>query len=254
MQPIHLSCTALAGTGKVGIIPADENGYREVILGAIGVYNSAGEYYVDDDHVRSLFMEGSILQRRIAKGVCRSELGHPKKQPGMTDQEYMQRILSIEETNVSSHIREVRVGTSTMKDHKGHQVVPIYGIVKPSGPHMDHVEAQFANPDENVAYSIRSLTRNRRVGNTWHKQLRTVVNWDNVNEGGIDVANKYDSPALEDFSEENGFFLPNTLDGLETAPESFTASLESSGIDVTMLRTELGWAKVQKMEIPSHSW
>ena len=71
------SCTALAGTNKVGKLRADENGYREMVLGAYDFDNSAGAVYPFES-AQSLFKSSSSLMRRIANGQCRGEYGHPK--------------------------------------------------------------------------------------------------------------------------------------------------------------------------------
>ena len=44
-QRATFSCTSLMGTNKAGVLKPDENGYYTVVLGALDVYNSAGDFY-----------------------------------------------------------------------------------------------------------------------------------------------------------------------------------------------------------------
>ena len=61
------SCTALAGTNKVGRLKTDEHGYRQMVLGAYDFDNSAGATYPFES-AKSLFESSSSLMRRIANG------------------------------------------------------------------------------------------------------------------------------------------------------------------------------------------
>lgn len=254
MTSVNYSCTVLAGTNKVGKLKADSNGYYEMIVGAVAMENSAGQFYEGGDDVLALFGPGSSLHRRISNGQCRAELGHPKKEPGMSMNDYVQRILSIEEKNVCAHFKSVRLDSNLMKDDKGNPVIATIAMVKPSGPQGTFLKESMENHEENVAFSIRSLTANRIVGGRMHKKLQTVVGWDQVNEGGISIANKYDSPALEDYSEDSILLVPEYLDQIDRTAELHPVGLESNGISTTMLRTELGWQKVQKIELASNNW
>lgn len=191
------SCTALVGSNKIGILKADENGYYTVVLGALDVFNNAGSFYPYES-AKSLFQQSSSLMRRIANGACRAEYGHPNREPGMSDQEYIARILRIDEKNICAHIAEVWIDTSSIKDLKtGRPVVAIMGKVKPMGPYGHVLEAQFKNPKENVAFSIRSLTDDIMRGGINNKNIRIIVCWDYVNEPGIGCAYKFNSPSLE---------------------------------------------------------
>lgn len=191
------TCTALYGTNKTGKLRCDPDGYYDVILGALDYWNSAGAFYAFAP-AKKLFEESSALQRRVAKGVLRGEMGHPRRLPGMSDRQYLMRILEIDEKCVSHHIKEVTIEQNKIQDKQGNQVIAIMGRVKPAGPYGDALHQSFENPNENTCFSIRSITDDviDRNGNRI-KNLLEIVTWDAVNEPGLAIANKYDHPSLE---------------------------------------------------------
>lgn len=196
---VRFQCTALAGTNKAGILRKDEKGYREVVVGALNVFNSAGQYYTFE-HAKGLFENSSQLQRRVTKGNLFTELGHPKKLPGMTDDDFTRRILQIDEGNICGHIRSVDLDFNRVKDEHGKPVIAMLAWVGPSGPHGLALERSFDNPDENVCFSIRAFTDDYRHGGIVHRHLKTIVTWDKVTEPGISVANKWMAPSLEELT------------------------------------------------------
>lgn len=195
MNRMVLGCTALRGSNKAGILRPDDKGYYEVVLGALDFQNSYGAVYPQAP-AREMFKEGSGFMRRLRAGYCRGEYGHPKMEPGMTDRDYLRRILTIEETRISHHHRDVWIDVERVK-HQGRPVISIMGNVKPAGPYGQHLQASLDNPDENVAFSIRSLTDDYMVRGQLKKNLREVVGWDFVVEPGLAPANKYQAPSLE---------------------------------------------------------
>lgn len=194
-----LGCTALLGINKSGILKPDENGYYTVVLGALGFKNSIGAVYPEQS-ARQFFKESSGLMRRIRGGYCRGEYGHPKPY-GLTEQEWITRILTIEETRTCFHIVEVWLDNKTVKDATGRFVLAIMGKIKPSGPYGNVLAESLQNPLENVAFSIRSLTEDRFAGGRIEKHIREIATWDYVTEPGLAVANKYQSPSLESFAD-----------------------------------------------------
>lgn len=195
------SCTALLGTNKAGVLKPDAEGYYTVVLGALNFYNSAGDFYPYES-AKDLFSESSSLMRRIKNGACRAEYGHPKLQPGMSQRDFLARILSIHEDKVCAHIKEVILDDKSVKDIDGKPVMAIVGKVKPCGPYGAVLKESLDNPSENVCFSIRSLTKDVYDGIVNKKNLLQIICWDYVNEPGISVANKYQSPALEGINDK----------------------------------------------------
>jgi hypothetical protein len=203
-EMVRYTATKLNGTGKQGKLVADADGYYEYIVGGLNVLNSVGEFY-QSAGVVELFDKSSIFKRRIQNGNLKAELGHPKRLPGMSDDDFINRILSIEETNVCAHFKDIWLDLDFGKNHpeyKNRNLVAIMALVKPAGEKGPALAKSFENPSENVNFSIRSLTKDFNVGMMRHRMIRTIITFDCVTEPGIHIANKWDSPALETYSDE----------------------------------------------------
>lgn len=236
------TCTALAGTNKVGKLTPDSDGYYTMCVGGLNAFNSANNYYPLGP-AKELFESSSSLMRRIANGNCKGEMGHPKPLPGQSSRDFIQRVLQIEETRVSHHFRRVWLEEQGVKDAKGRPIVAIMAEVKPSGPMGPALKESFDNPHENVCFSIRSITNDRR-GTTGflEKNLKTIVTWDVVTEPGISAAHKYNSPALESLNET--IVMPEHLNAIEADYRRQGISVENTGLND--IRQDLGWNEVRR--------
>lgn len=200
MATVHYGCTALLGTNKAGVLKPDAQGRYDMVLGALEYPNSVGDIYTLKS-AQEFFKPGSSLMRRVGKGQLRSEYGHPKKLPGQSENEYLTRILTIEETLVCAHISDIYIDFDGVRDPEtGNKIIAIRGKIKPSGPYGSVLKEMLDDPNQNVAFSIRSLTLNRQVGYRQHKDFTQIVTWDYVNEPGLAPANKYAVPTLESHS------------------------------------------------------
>lgn len=194
--------TVFSSQNKKGVLTPDENGYYTVVLGGLNTYNSAGEFYTAGK-AEAIFENSSSFQRRVQGGALYAELGHPKKAPGMSLDEYYRRVLSIEETNICAHISEVWLDPdfgrkNPQRDNPN--IIAIMGKIKPTGPHAEVVKTAFENPKQNPAFSIRSITDNEMVGGRMEKTLSTIITFDYVLEPGIAIAKKSENPSMEDNS------------------------------------------------------
>lgn len=250
MEQVVYNCTSLAGSNKVGNIKPDCNGYYKVVLGAFDFKNSCGENYPFKS-AKHLFDSSSSLMRRLRNGQCNGELGHPKKLPGMSYKDYIQRILEVREENVSHHIRSVIVDNSSIKDEFGKNVIAVIGEVKPSGPHGAILKESMENPSENVAFSVRSLVSQSMENGVMQKHMKVLITWDRVNEPGISVANKYESPSLEVIAPEY-HITRDSLDIIDSDLEEI--GNEEKRADIRMIKTALGWDKVEVISLPSMGW
>lgn len=202
MDKVRFTATKLNGLNKKGILKPDANGYYTMPIGGLNAWNSAGQYYTLQG-AEQLFKSSSILMRRIGNGNLKSELGHPMPEKGMSENQYVNRVLTIKEDNVIAHIAEVWLDMEFGKKNpqlKNPELVAIMGRVKPSGPHAAALQSSFDNPEENVCFSIRGLTRDVFERGICKRVLTTIVTWDCVTEPGISFANKWDAPALEELS------------------------------------------------------
>lgn len=205
---IRFGATKLAPTGKTGILVPDEYGYYTVILGALNTFNSAGDWYTSKG-AEDLFKSSSTFMRQIAKGVLHSEHGHPVRETGMGDRQFLTRVNIVREDRISSHIADVwldfdytknfpeRAAAATRRLPGEGVLIPIAGKVKPTGPYEKPVKDGLDNPKQNIAYSIRAFTEDFVERGQNIRVLDSIITWDSVVEPGINIATKWDSPALE---------------------------------------------------------
>lgn len=239
-RSVSYSCTLVHGTGKKGVLLKDEKGYYEVTLGAFNIYNSAGDYYPLLDSVKEMFAPNGALRRRLDRGFCRGELDHPAPQPGQTAMDFVKRVLAIQPEKVSHHISSVRLEES--RDDKGNAVVLVIGRVRPSGPYGAVVADALDNTEENAAFSIRSLADRKVVAGRAERHVNMIVTWDYVNEPGIAVANKYQTPTMESLG--NSILVTEEILRKICTVSDSTVSVESQQA-ATMVLDELGWKKVE---------
>lgn len=238
-ETIKFTSTKLAGTNKVGVIKPDADGYYEMVVGGLNAFNAMGEYYTLEG-ARQLFEQSGSLMRRIKAGCLKGETGHPKfdETPGNTkaelEQNYMTRIMRIDERNVCCFFREIWLDSNYGKTHpefKNPNLVAIMAKVKPAGPNGNALEAAFNNPGENVCFSIRALTRDYYNRGTNYRVLQNIVTWDWVIEPGIASATAFSSPALESMSEKT--FRMSSLEHVVKNLKSNSLALENDKILAT---------------------
>lgn len=182
-------------------IKQDGNGYYYVTLGALNCYNSAGAYYVADGVKDLIENQSNLFARRLANGYLNGEMGHPNLVPGMSHNEFLIRNLKIEQSNISHHIKAVEL-VPTDEDSGlpgGGKIIKVMGWVKPSGEKGQYLKEALDNPDNNVAFSIRSLTNDTPVKGVLIKKIMQIITWDWVVEPGIACANKWSTVAMESF-------------------------------------------------------
>lgn len=207
---------------KEGIIKPDENGWYLVNLGALEYPNSRGEIY-DEGSARAFLTADNPFTRKLRKGCLAGELGHPMRETGMTDSQWLERVLTIAETNESHTIMSVTIDTTAV-DRSGRRYTAIRGKVKPSGPHKQILLDKFADPNINVCFSVRSFAKNIVGMGGTKKHFLNIITFDYVLEPGLAVANKYESPALES----------HTSDVSMLAIEQYAVKLEANKSGLSM--------------------
>lgn len=189
---LRYTCVALAGVNNTADLEKDEWGYRKVLLGALNVYNSEGTFYLHEDS-KHCFETSNAFMRRVAAGNLHGEEDHPAWEPGMTEADFIARNEWIETKNVACHIRDVWT-IITDEVCNGLPVVEIWGWVKPDRDRGPLLEAAFANPHQNVCFSLRALVREKRLPNgETIRKIDEMFTFDWVIEDGLRICNKYSS-------------------------------------------------------------
>lgn len=194
--------TIFSSRGKEGVLTPDSDGYFSVVVGALNSVNSAGEFYTAEG-VIDLFKGSSQLMRRISNGALYSELGHPKRLPGMSLNDFYYRVISIEETNICGHFSEIKLDMDFGRSNpelNSPNLIAIIAKVKPAGPKADALKLALENRKQNTAFSIRGLTDNYSANGKTVRKLTNIITFDFVTEPGISIADKVYSPAVESFS------------------------------------------------------
>jgi hypothetical protein len=238
-ERVMFNNTILKGINKGGILKPDENGYYDMVLGALGVMNSAGENYVNTAVARRTFEENGTLIRRINQGLLRGEYGHPDPADSPNFLAFESRVRKIKEDRISHHISKVWLEEI---EYKGKKVLGIIGKVKPCGPHGKALEDSINNPEENVTFSGRYYSNVANVRGVRQREIHTVATWDFVSEPGIECANKYASPSLESIGDMmiDEAQMQAAVDQEEENQE-LAMSMESSGITAKVLMKDLGF-------------
>lgn len=199
MEVLKFTETVMKNSGKKGILTPDSDGYYEMMVGALNVYNSASEFYTAGEVVH-LFNSSSNFQRRVKTGALYAELGHPEREPGMSNEDFYRRMNTIKESNQCAHFSEVWLDFDYGKKHpelNSPEMIGIIAKLKPAGVKALDVELAINNPKQNCAFSIRGITENKYRNGRVERTLTTVVTFDKVTEPGISVADKVMAPGLE---------------------------------------------------------
>lgn len=237
---VTFTCTRLNGTNKVGDLKKNERGYYVMVVGALNMFNSAGMYY-RADAAKQFFEESSSFMRRVKRGALRGEYGHPRRDPTMSMQAYYGRLLQIHEDKVCVHFASVWLDFDNYKDDQGRPIVAILAEVAPNGPLGHILEKQLQNPAENVCFSIRSFTDDRMERGVINRYIKTIVTFDYVNEPGMAVAEKFNSPALEGL--EDVTFTRGQVEAgsVQLIDANQAVGNESVQLNVHELMTALNW-------------
>ena len=191
-----LARKASSGSGRM---KADSEGYVDIVMGSFDDYNSQGEYYAMRG-AEKLFEGSSIFARRIKAGQLFSELTHPAREAKQSRREYFNRLLRIDDQQVSTHIKSVTLDSElwkTNKDTMAKGAIAVIGKIKPYGPYASTAMEAINTPSINLAYSVRSFTKNQLVNGTNIKHMVELVTWDQVGSQGIPSANKWTGVGLE---------------------------------------------------------
>lgn len=260
---VRYGATALGGANPVKHLTMDNRGYRKVVLGAFNIPNKSGIVYPFLPQVEALFKPGSSFYNTLMDRKLKGECGHPSPL-GMTLEQYLIRLQKTDPTRVAVHIVEIELCET--KTDRGLPVVLVYGWVKPSGPYGPSLEKQLENPEENVSFSLRSLTDPIVVDGKMCKVVWCMITYDLVENQGIQYADKDQTLQLvnKDMNVRININagLEELTPGVYFTPEHFeaairmanTGGLEDDSKSLAMIQTELGWNKVQVTDLRALNW
>lgn len=237
MSAAMLECTVLKGFNNTGTIKRLDNNYVLVVLGALEYPNSGGAVY-DEGSGKEFFKSTSSTMRRIAQGVMYGELGHPPQRECKNYDDYVERIHTILEKNVAIHIRKAYLDYNYVTPD-GRKCIAIMGEICPDGPHAAVVERKLNNPHCNLAFSIRSMATDKFVRGRKRKYLDNIITWDVVNEPGLDLATKFNSPSCESFTVETTPVRPDVIERLVERSKRDGVAVESALLDTAKVLSHL---------------
>lgn len=238
MSKVMFGARKLANLKKEGVIKPDDDGYYTLVVGALECYNSIGAFYTIEG-VRKLFGPGSIIERRVANGCLRAEVNHPEWTSTMSEKDYVKRMLHIDMGNTCAHFRKIWLDENFGKNHPEYgnpNLIAIMAEVKPAGDKKHILQEALDNKYENVCFSIRATADEVMIRGKMVRVLTDVLAIDFVNEGGISVASKWDSPATESITEADAVRLTERI-LKKVAEESKSMAMESSAEAASYLMT-----------------
>lgn len=243
MKTILFTNAILKGINKGGTLKPDDQGRYTVVLGAIGVLSTTNDLYVDNPIVRKRFAPDGRFAEMVAKGLCRGEFGHPSPEGYATEMAFERRVRRIDEKLISHHIYEIWLEDII---YQGKKTTCIMGLIKPVGPYGVHLKEMLDDPGQNVCFSGRYFSDVSKLGGITHREIHTVITWDFVFMPGVECAQKYMSPTLENV---DGFYVdPVSLKKqIEEEQKLGVMSLENGGMTAAELWDDLG---VKHIDIP----
>lgn len=175
------------------------DGWYHVNVGKFNAFNVGGELYLVDGVREMINDPQSRVGQKLAMGYLKGEREHPVQEKGMTKTEYLLRLLHIEPTNISHHIKSIEfedTGIPTGKGFKGN-VLNCTAWIKPdAGPIGQILKHDLDDPEINVAFSLRSIITSQNVNGVRVNKVETFITFDWVFMPGMDTANKWDTKTL----------------------------------------------------------
>ncbi len=182
---------------KLAAAKQDADGYfcdiPAIALGKVTRNNTA---YEVEPTVAQLRGPDTSIYKRLTEGVLFSEYGHPFVD--LSTELGLSRLLHLEPTRKSSHIRKMEVRHIDDLD-----LDIIFMDMKPAGPYGQYFAEQMLDPTQNCAFSLRGISKVRidRASRVVYKRLNPLVTIDTgMAGGGFKVASKRYMPSVESLS------------------------------------------------------
>lgn len=199
-KQFQVGCEVMSAQNKVGLLKKNEKGeYLDIVFGALEFRNSTGSTYSLESG-EDLLRPGSLFSDMLTSGQAKGEYWHPKREAGWTDEQWFQRIMYCEE-KYTSHLH-TSMWIDMIKPHGYDRKIPAFiGNLLPTGPYGDTLEKQLDTPQDNVSFSIRSITDDIKLSDgTFYKKILAASGFDHVTRPGIKIASKANAISLENAS------------------------------------------------------
>lgn len=208
--------------------PIDKDGYyTDVPAAVIGTVSRNNTCYDAPSFIQQL-KGPSNFSKRVMEGVAASEYGHPFI-ANPNSSEGIARLLHIEPTRISNHIRSVSVRHIDDLD-----IDMVFMDTKPAGPYGKYFEESMEDPTRNTAFSLRGLSKAHQDPRTHviHKSLFAFVTFDSgvVGSGFKETTKRYIAGARESLGvDENQNISCESID---------TYDISVNADDLAVLRTQ----------------
>jgi len=199
-KQFRVGCEVMSAQNKTGILRKNEKGeYCDLVLGALEFPNSGGSTYSLSSG-EDMLREGSLFRDCLMNGQAKGEYWHPSKEPGMTDEDWFRRIMYTAEKN-TCHLHTSMWIDFIIPAGSNKKVPAFIGNIIPTGPYGETLDKQLNLPQDNVSFSIRSITDDIALPNgTYRKKILAANGFDHVTRPGIKIATKSNSVSLENAS------------------------------------------------------
>lgn len=192
MAILTFSAERLRTGGNQGIIKPDAAGYYEMCIGGFNVANAGGAFYTAESATR-LFSANGDLMRRLATRNLRGEAGHPRRPPGMSDTDWVNRCLDVDEARSCVYWSKFTLDESYGRNnpHLGNpEMVGVMGRFRPGGAMGDFLARDMEDPETDVSFSVRAFSREVKNRGRTIYDMQVLTTYDYVNEPGVWTSSK----------------------------------------------------------------
>ena len=182
--------TDIIRNGRKNTLKIDSDGYRLCPVMALKQISSNKTYYDAKSFSDIINNEKSSFRDRLISGCLYGEWGHPDLSQFKDKRESFARLIKVDESRVSHHIKSLSVEDGVVE-----------ASIKPYGPYGQFLEDSLNTPTINTAFSLRSLTKDTRMKDVTYKNLIHLTTFDFVLNPGFKQATKIFAKSLEDFDD-----------------------------------------------------
>ena len=181
---------------RVGRVKPDERGvYCGMPLMVLGEITQQKTFYDPQSVVHQITDKSTRLNKVVSQGKLYGEYGHPQFYETMTDNDKIQRLMTVDESK-QSHLF-----TSIYTDKPSADgTIVIRGDIKPTGPYGAILKESLDDPIVNTAFSLRAyVSTDVKPDGLKYRTVRSLTTWDTVNASGYAGTDKAHAIGLESF-------------------------------------------------------